>query len=257
MGTININDFTSQNYPFNTNRLGTLKGFYSSEETTFTKMFGIKTFLWILLPIIGWFILIIQFIEFLVRIIPTRFFWIFENGFVWKKGGNIQTVYYSDIEVLEYAQTAHYKNGRYSYTSHHFRTIKNGNVTFKNVAWDYNEMDMEEKKSYLVRAFQAAEIEIQQSLIERAKEEFNRRNYISLTDEEILIGEDFIRDKTGYDYTPENISKVYYDEGEVIIEGKDFKKKLVGYDGHKLVVSMDANRILKFYLFENLLGWRF
>ena len=34
-----------QNYPFNTKDLGVFKGFYSSEEYTYAKMYGLKTFL--------------------------------------------------------------------------------------------------------------------------------------------------------------------------------------------------------------------
>ena len=246
-----------QNYPFNTKDLGVFKGFYSSEEYTYAKMYGLKTFLWILLPILGWFVLIILFIVFLVRTNPTRSFWIFEKGFVWKKGGNIIIILYSDIDELYYTKIAHYKNGTYQHTAHSFRVVKNGKILFKNIAWDNNEQDIEEKKSYLVRAFQAAEKEIQYFLIVRAKKEFERRGYVSLKDEEIIISKAFIRDKTGYDYTKDNINRVYYEDGEVIVEGTDYKNKLIGYEGHKLVISMDTNRILKFSLLEDLLGWKF
>lgn len=257
MTNYNSNTFSQQHFPFDANGLGSLKGFYSSEENTFAKMFGAKSFLWILLPIIGWFILFVLFIQFLYRTYPSRYFWIFEHGFVWKKNERIDIIRYSDIDSLYYEKTANYKNGTYQYTSHVFQTFKNKTSLFKNVAWDNNEQNIEDKKSYLVRAFQAAEMEIQQSLIERAQEEYKRRNYVSLIDEEVLVGSDFIRDKTGFDYTRDNINKVYYSEGEVIVECKDYKNKMIGHEGHKLVLSMDTNRILKLFFLEELLGWRF
>lgn len=257
METYNLKNYAPQSYPFSTKDLGVLKGFYSSEEFTYAKMYGLKTLLWFLLPILGWVILISLYINYLVRTNPTRFFWIFEKGFVWKKGNNIKIVHYSDIDELYYAKVAHYKNGTYQHTAHSFHVQKNGVTLFKNVAWDNNEQDIEDRKSYLVRAFENAEKEIQQTLIVRAKEEFERRGYVSLRDEEIIISQDFIRDKTGYDYNKNNINRVYYEDGEIIVEGTDYKKKLLGHDGHKLVISMDTNRILKFYLLEKLLGWEF
>ena len=51
--------------------------------------------------------------------------------------------------------------------------------------------------------------------------------------------------------------EVKNEDGEVIVEGTDYKNKLIGYEGHKLVISMDTNRILKFSLLEDLLGWKF
>lgn len=257
METYNIRNHQTQSYPFNAKDLGILKGFYSSEEFTYAKMYGLKFLLWLLLPIIGWFFVLISYIIYLVRTHPTRCFWIFEKGIVWKKGKDIKIIQYSDIDELYYCKVAHYKNGMYQHTAHTFQVSNNGNTILKNTTWDNNEMDIEEKKNYLVRAFQVAEIEIQKSFIERANKEFERRGYVALKDEEILISKDFIRDKTGYDYTVDNINKVYYEEGEVIIEGKDYKNKMIGHDGHKLTISMDTNRILKFYLFEKLLGWEF
>lgn len=255
MDSYNMKNFSSQSYPFDDTDLGVFKGFYSSEEVTFGKMYGLKWLLWILVPVVGWIILLSLFLIYLYRIIPTRKFWVFEKGFVWKKGNNIKKILYSDIDELFYRKIANYKNGRYGDTSHSFYVSKCGKTLFKNIALENNEMDIEEKRTYLVRAFMAAEVEIQKTLIERAKEEYARRNYVSLIDDEVLIGDGFIRDKVGYDYTTDNIADVRYEDGDIIILGKDYKSKIIGYEGHKLVLSMETNRIMKLCLLRELLGW--
>lgn len=254
MENYDIKGYAPQSCPFDSNDLGIFKGFYSSDEFTFTKMHGTKSLLWILVPLVGWIILIAYFIGYIIRTNPTRNFWVFEKGFVWKKGSSVQKILYADIDELYYKSTKYYKNGSYGDTAHTFNLSKNGKTFFKNTARERNEMDMEEKKTYLVRAFEAAAAEIQKTLIARALEEYSRRNYVTIKDDEVLIGDGFIRDKTGYDYTPDNISKAYYDDGEIIILGKDYKKKVIGYEGHKLTLSMETNRAMKLYLLEELFG---
>lgn len=242
--------------PLEDNDLGKKIGQYNSKEFTFAKMYGKYWFLWFLLPIIGWFILMCAYIIYLVRTKPTRIFGVYENGFIWKKGNAITKVMYTDVDSLYFNKVKVYRNGGYMRTDYSFQTMKDKQRTFKLFTYDINENNLEEKKSYLVRAFEAAEDRIQMVIIERALAEYKSKGYVDFKDDEVIVGDGFLRDKTGYDFKEENISKVYFDEGgDLNVEAIDYKSEILGHKGHKLELSMDTNFKMKLYILQQLMGW--